>query len=437
MNKNALTPVSKLPEFKAILEQAVQKSLNGTDKERAGTILPLSKLHRVNTAMAQISKKADLSFSQYRRELKERRRRRAEQSEAIPGLAVAAGTAVGALASSKKGQVFTRGPLGAALGYITGSVIKANHTKPLVEDNIARDRKRYERLYKHAASSEWIAKHVERGLVARSSKFPIPVHDQLRNIIDLSKNENDLMGVASGFGNAQHALGSKEHILDQKRPGFQALIMKKFDLLNKKGSGTAQRFPNTHMPQDRDIVTLEKNGAEQGLVLKGIMNGGTPTKTVSTLASTLKATASKPTPIEALGKILKNAYVYRDALAFGWGSSLGEAMGQLEGKDGEMTSYMHSLMNKRAGIVDNELREQQERNDDWRKWKYGLVQTDTQWKKWGSVQKPMLKKAVDTLTLEAENPKFMEREYQQRPQRYRMLREVANNESIMNQNTIG
>ena len=50
-------------------------------------------------------------------------------SEVIPGLATSVGTSIGVLAGTKKGKILTRGPIGAALGYIAGTLLKANKTK--------------------------------------------------------------------------------------------------------------------------------------------------------------------------------------------------------------------------------------------------------------------------------------------------------------------
>jgi len=106
-----------------------------------------------------------------------------------------------------------------------------------------------------------------------------------------------------------------------------------------------------------------------------------------------------------------------------------------EKEDDKMTEYMHNLLkhavlstgNSEASAVGRELTELEVNNNAWRKYKNmtGLASgTD-----WGYMQK----KAVQSLTLESEDPKFMERDYQARPQKGRWLREVANNNSINNE----
>lgn len=508
MDKDAnLTGKGKLPAIIEKHKNILQEILED-DSRRYNAILHMSKIDLAEGLLEQ-TKHASISFSEYRKEQKERRRRRAEKAEIIPGVGTVLGAAAGALASSNKGKMVTRTPLGGLLGYVAGNIVKANRTSPAIDDDIARDRKRYERMNKHAAlhgglaekahktekdfdpkslargakvesehtsdkklrreiamdhltedphyyeklekmeknaySLNFLRTHVYNGLVD-AGKNGWAARERVFNILDKAKNEDEAVAIGDAVMNAQHTLGAKDRISDLRIPGWRAVWMKKMDRFNMTPQKAVhQFFPNHHMPQDRDIVTLEKNGAEVTNMFKAL-NGGTKIKSILPYVEKLKSTVK---PIEnvntnhnalrmALGAALKKeGGLYRDALAFGSGYTLPEAMAQVEEKDDVMDAYMHSLMQKRAeGIVDTELREQQERQDDLRKYKYGLVKTDTHWKKWGSVHKPLFKQAVGTTRLEAEDPKFMERDYQQRPQKWRLLREAANDESILGFNTV-
>lgn len=138
---------------------------------------------------------------------------------------------------------------------------------------------------------------------------------------------------------------------------------------------------------------------------------------------------------------------YRDATAGTHVKKLSEYQAAFDTEDQNMTNYMQRLMKQASiklavlsygsaegGAVGSQLTEFEINNNAFRKTKSmtGLPKgTDAGYRQ---SKTAMFKKAVQTLTLESEDPKFMERDYQQRSQNSRWLREVNRySDSIMKQ----